>query len=363
MVPRLLHHFEPQTGWMNDPNGLIFFKGRYHAFFQHNPHAPHWDAMHWGHAVSGDLLHWEELPIVLYPDRAYENDGGCFSGSALEKDGKLYLFYTSVGKELFQTQSLAVSEDGMTFEKYPGNPIIKSFPEEASRDFRDPKVFPFQDEYRMVVGSGKDGVGKVLLYGSKDLYHWEYMGVLLEGAEYGAVIECPDLFPLGDGYVLMFSRMKRETHSVLFLYGDFDGRTFTPRVKSQPEAGPHFYAPQTFLAPDGRRILIAWLYNWGKPLDEGAMMAGALTIPRALSVTKEGRVSTFPVGEAAHLLRETDETLHIEGNTLHIRAENGNSFSFASPEPIGDVRILKDTKTMEVFVNKGRCSASFWFYK
>ena len=107
---RLMYHFEPQKGWMNDPNGLVYFKGQYHAFFQHNPNPPQdgpirWGCglVHWGHAVSEDLIHWEELPIALYPDQDYENKGGCYSGSAIEKDGRLYLFYTSVSHELGQT--------------------------------------------------------------------------------------------------------------------------------------------------------------------------------------------------------------------------------------------------------------------
>ena len=93
---RFQFHFEPKSGWMNDPNGLVYFKGKYHAFFQYYPHAPHWGQMHWGHAVSDDLIHWEELPIALYPDQEYEDDGGCFSGSAVVKDDRLYLVYTSV---------------------------------------------------------------------------------------------------------------------------------------------------------------------------------------------------------------------------------------------------------------------------
>ena len=124
MQKRFSYHFEPRKGWMNDPNGLIEFQGQYHAFFQHNPYEPKWGPMHWGHAVSKDLIHWQELPIALEPKEWYENDGGCFSGSAIEKDGKLYLFYTSVSKDLGQTQSVAISEDGIHFEKYEGNPVI-----------------------------------------------------------------------------------------------------------------------------------------------------------------------------------------------------------------------------------------------
>ena len=132
MPERLKYHFEPRTGWMNDPNGLIFYNGKYHAFFQHNPYKPVWGPMHWGHAVSDDLIHWEELEIALRPDMEYENTGGCFSGSAVEKDGVLYLFYTSVSEKLGQTQSVAISRDGVHFEKYEGNPVIPVYPADGS---------------------------------------------------------------------------------------------------------------------------------------------------------------------------------------------------------------------------------------
>jgi len=126
--PRLRYHLEPRKGWMNDPNGLVFFRGRYHAFFQHNPHAPAWDTMHWGHAVSDDLLHWEELPIALAPDQWYEDDGGCWSGSAVVLDDRLYLFYTGVSAELGQAQCVAWSDDGLRFHKYANNPVIRRAP-------------------------------------------------------------------------------------------------------------------------------------------------------------------------------------------------------------------------------------------
>ena len=151
---RLKYHFEPKKGWMNDPNGLIYYKERYHAFFQHNPHAAVWGPMHWGHAVSDNLIHWEELPIALYPEQPYEDDGGCFSGSAIEKDSKLYIFYTSVSKSMGQTQSVAVSDDGILFIKYSGNPLITAPPSDGSADFRDPKVLLIEGTYYMVVGSG-----------------------------------------------------------------------------------------------------------------------------------------------------------------------------------------------------------------
>ncbi|MCI8502165.1 MAG: glycoside hydrolase family 32 protein [Oscillospiraceae bacterium] len=360
MPKRLQYHFEPQRGWMNDPNGLCFFKGRYHAFFQHYPYAPKWGQMHWGHAVSRDLLHWEELPIALYPDQPYEDDGGCFSGSAVVKDDRLYLFYTSVSHSLGQTQSLAVSGDGIHFEKYDGNPLIPKPPAEGSRDFRDPKVSFFDGCYHMVCGTGKDGVGKVVHYCSDDLLRWEYQGVLAEGVEYGAVIECPDFFKFGDHYVLMFSQMDRPTHSSMFLTGAFDGERFTVGQAQTPEAGPQFYAPQSFEAPDGRRIVIGWLYDWKKELDQGADYAGALTLPREFSIAEDGTIRLSPVREAAPLLTERDELVTLSEREVLIA---GASFPVTLPKPLTEVKILKDTKTVEVFLNGGEASYTLWFGK
>ena len=357
MPERLQYHFEPKKGWMNDPNGLCFFRGRYHAFFQHNPYEPRWGPMHWGHAVSDDLIRWEELPIALYPDQPYEDAGGCFSGSAVVKDGKLYLFYTSVSKALGQTQSVAVTEDGLHFEKYAENPVIRAFPPDGSEDFRDPKVTLLNGTYYMVVGSGRNGEGKILLFASADLLRWEYQGVLFADASCGPVLECPDLFELGGKTVLMFSKMGLETENTQFVVGAFDCARFIEEARCTPETGPQFYAPQTFLAPDGRRILIGWLYDWKKPLDEGADYAGALTLPREL--TLEGsRVLTRPVREAAPLLTAEDPLVSAEGETLFVCGR-----PFSCGEEVERLEILRDTKTLEVFVNGGRHCVSYWFGK
>lgn len=355
---RLNYHFEPARGWMNDPNGLIYFKGQYHAFFQHNPHKPVWGPMHWGHAVSDDLLVWKELPIALYPDQPYENSGGCFSGSAVEKDGLLYLFYTSVSHELGQTQSLAVSVDGVHFEKYADNPILRC-PVADTPDFRDPKVTEFPDGYRMVCGSGSGGTGRVLLFASQDLIHWEYQGVLFESRDYGAVMECPDFFMLDGRYVLMFSKIGALEYAVQFISGDFDGSHFMPEQYSAPEAGPQFYAPQTFSDAGGRRVMIGWLYSWGKPLDAGAQYAGALSVPRVLSL-QDGRVCNYPVAAAQPLLNPADALLEtrkdyvgVRGMPVGVHLDPGDSLC--------SLAVLRDTKTIEVFVNSGRYSFSYWF--
>lgn len=352
----MFYHFTPRKGWMNDPNGLIFFKGKYHAFFQHYPHAPRWGTMHWGHATSINLINWEEQDIALYPDMPYEDDGGCFSGSAIEKDGRLFLFYTSVSHSMGQTQSMAYSDDGFTFKKYEGNPIIASSPFDSNKDFRDPKVIKFQDEYRMIVGAGVDGIGKILLYRSKDLYSWDYMGELLSDAKYGGCIECPDLFPLEDKYVLMFSSIKALPHKVCFGIGEFDGERFTPDNMDEPfkpiEIGPDFYAPQTFEDDNGRRILIAWMYNWKRTARAGQISAGAFTIPRQLELSLKNELLMLPVDEAYPYIKKESTFVIYENGRLKI-IFNGKT-TFEKPykeEP--SLLVLEDQGVVEVFVNGG----------
>lgn len=353
---RFQYHFEPKKGWMNDPNGLIYFRGQYHAFFQHNPYAPRWGKMHWGHAVSSNLIHWQELPIALYPDQAYENAGGCYSGSAVEKDGRLYLFYTSVSRRWGQTQSVAYSDDGIHFTKYAANPVIPENPLGYS-DFRDPKVTCIDGKYYMVVGTGDKSCGKVLLFASADLLQWEYIGVLFEGAEYVECIECPDFFRLGSKYVLMFSKIHEKARAVHFVVGDFVNGKLVNYTISRPEWGPDFYAPQTLLAGE-RRIMIGWMYHWGKRAPLGCKFAGALSIPRELTLSGNA-VQNYPVQEARPLLKNESPYVQVEGNRLiltNIRKKKTiRQLSF-----IETVDILEDTKSVEVFVNGGAASFSYW---
>jgi beta-fructofuranosidase len=211
----------------------------------------------------------------------------------------------------------------------------------------------------MVCGTGKEDVGKIVMYTSKDLFHWDYSGVLLEGSQYGNVIECPDLFQYKDKFILMFSQMGKVSHAIMFVYGDFDGRTFTPISYHTPEAGPHFYAPQTFLDEKGRRIIIAWLYSWDKKVEEGIEYAGALTIPREIFM-KEGEICMFPVREAEGLLVSEDSFLQIEDKKLKIPSLQFE-IELNLVEEIKEVAILKDTKTIEIFLNGGEESITYWF--
>jgi len=309
---RQRYHFMAQTGWLNDPNGLIYFRGKYHFFFQHNPYDGFWGSMHWGHAVSDDMLHWEYLPLALAPSERYDNHlrGGCFSGSAIEHDGKLLLMYTGTtneGNGFEQTQCIAYSEDGIHFEKYEGNPILTA-PEGIPTDrFRDPKVWKHEDTYYMVCGASRDNKAQALLYRSKDMFHWTFFNVLAESrGEWGYMWECPDFYPMGDKYVLTFSPMGAGEHTAVYLAGDFDYETgkFNSYVNGEIDWGFDYYAPQSFLAPDGRRIIVGWANewewmplwkDWGPTHKEG--WCGSFNIPREVRMMEDGTLQFLPIAE------------------------------------------------------------------
>ena len=351
---RFRYHFEPEKGWMNDPNGLVFFKGQYHAFFQHNPYSTHWDKMHWGHAVSSDLLSWKELPIALYPDKDYECEGGCFSGSAIVKNDRLYLFYTSVSDK--QTQSIAFSDDGIHFTKYEGNPVITENPL-GYYDFRDPKVTEIDGQYYMVTGSGSKEAGQVLLFRSENLLEWEYVGVLFEGKKYAPCIECPDFFKLDDKYVLMFSKMEEPSRTTHFVIGDFENGKLINTAISRPEWGRDFYAPQT-MVDSNRRIIIGWMYHWGKKTPAGCPFAGALSIPRELKPVGS-KIYNYPVKEAQPLMKRKSRYVSVKGNELIVHPKMRKKRKFRIPQ-IDSIDIFEDKKSVEIFINGGEISISEW---
>lgn len=313
MRPKL--HFTPKKGWINDPNGLVFFKGEYHLFYQYNPYHSHWDSMHWGHAVSEDLLHWEELGAALCPDMPYDRhpEGGCFSGSAVVWEDKLYLFYTGTVKQdgkVIQTQCLATSEDGRNFCKAEKNPLIDNVPDGGGADFRDPKVFYAQGRWRMVCGGTNgsadcpESTGRIYLYSSKDLYQWEYNGILYEAENgEGSMFECPDVFLLEDSWVITASPMhSSDFRPNTYLAGkaDFDRCSFQVERKGILDGGTHYYAVQTYPDRTGKLLSTAWLGGWlwmpwihdFGPEEEG--FRGVLSIPREVFLDEEGYLCSKP---------------------------------------------------------------------
>ena len=314
-------HLSSRVGWMNDPNGFSYYKGKYHMFYQYHPYESVWGPMHWGHAVSEDLLHWEYLPAALAPDEIYDRDG-CFSGSAVElPDGRQLLMYTGVlrqreangGFSDIQTQCLAVG-DGVDYEKYEMNPVLdeKDLPEGASRkDFRDPKMWRKKNgSYCCVVGNRPaDGSGQILLYTSPDGFKWSFKKVLAANCNrIGKMWECPDFFELDGQWILLTSPQDMlpagfEYHNgngTLCLMGEFDEETdtFTERHNQSIDYGIDFYAPQTVVTPDGRRVMIGWMQNWDTCNSSTAERSwfGQMSLPRELSV-KNGRLYQKPIRE------------------------------------------------------------------
>lgn len=290
-------HFHPKKGWLNDPNGLSYFGGQYHIFYQHLPDSeyPDGSSMHWGHAVTKDFLNFEELPTAIDPDMPYDVSG-VWSGTAIEKDGMLYAFYASLDGERKQTVSVAYSKDGVNFEKYPGNPVISDYPADGSADFRDPAILYDGGKYYLVIASAdrKKNTGNMLLYTSDDVFNWEYCGVLKE-YEDCRYCECPSFVKCGDGYILSVSVCPNHSnHYFEVMYGSFDGRSFNAEIVSHFQKGPDEYAGQIFHAPDGRNILISWIPGWDYQPKEKCI--GCLSLPLELTVS-DGKIKAYPVKE------------------------------------------------------------------
>ena len=279
---RSVFHLTPLTGWMNDPNGFSRYQGKYHMFYQYFPYDSIWGSMHWGHAVSEDLLQWEYLPAALAPEDSYDKDG-CFSGSATElPDGRQLLIYTGVraeesDRQIFQTQCLALG-DGKDFQKYEKNPVIGGDMVPAGdslADFRDPKIWREADgSYRCIAANRMaDENGQILMFGSEDVLSWRFLGTLLKSdGHFGKMWECPDFFALDGEHVLLISPQDMlpeglEYHNgdgTVCLIGEYDSSAvrFTPRHHQAIDYGIDFYAPQTVLTEDGRRVMIGWMQNW-----------------------------------------------------------------------------------------------------
>ncbi|WP_169810092.1 glycoside hydrolase family 32 protein [Paenibacillus antarcticus] len=320
---RFGYHIMAPANWINDPNGLIHFKGEYHAFYQHHPYDENWGPMHWGHVKSKDLVHWEHCPIALSPGDACDVDG-CFSGSAVDNNGELTLIYTGhhyidqAQNLFFQNQNIAVSTDGIHFEKVDQNPVIAAPPADSSQHFRDPKVWKHNDTWYMILGnSTKEDIPRVILYTSPDLRTWEYKGVLDENAnDMGFMWECPDFFELDGSFVFLFSPQGLESqghkYNNLFQTGyyvgsyDYDTNHYEHGEFIELDHGHDFYAVQTLLDDQGRRIAIGWMDMWESDMPTKADgWAGALTLPRVLTLSEDRKVLMNPV-EELKLLRETE---------------------------------------------------------
>ena len=273
---------------MNDPNGLVWHKGEYHLFYQHNPFGTEWGHMSWGHAVSKDLLNWEHFPVAILEG----DDGMIFSGSAISVGDDIVAIYTR-HTETNQAQCIARSTDnGRTFVKYENNPVL----DENKKDFRDPKVFKYQDHWIMCAAQPHNH--QISFYKSEDLINWKHLSDFGPAAAIGGVWECPDLFPLKmDGeevWVLIVSLSPGGLHGsgTQYFIGDFDGTTFVSRYSTdQPrwlDYGKDNYAGITFNnEPNGKRIFVGWMANWTDVKDHPeTSWTTQMTIPRELGLAK-----------------------------------------------------------------------------
>ncbi|MFD7324929.1 glycoside hydrolase family 32 protein [Streptomyces sp. NPDC059875] len=304
-------HYTPYQGWINDPNGVIQWRGRHHLFSQYYPDAPTWGPMHWAHAEGPDAVHWRDLPVALTPPpRATPTDNsGIFSGSAVDDDGTLTVAYTKSTDTRAhpgatpETVAVATSTDGVAFT--PGVEVITQAPPGSSAGFRDPKLFrdPVDGRWKMVVGSGDGGRGKVQLYASDDLRTWTYAGVLAEGdGTTGAMWECPDLFQLDGKWVLLYSTNEGGESLQRYAVGDYDGSGFRAERHGILDGGGDVYAAQSYRDDAGRRLMTAWMSDWNvkEPTRVGGW-AGAQSLHRELFLAPDGRLGQRPVAAVASL--------------------------------------------------------------
>jgi len=333
-------HFSPAQKWMNDPNGLVYHNGVYHLFYQYYPDDIVWGPMHWGHAVSKDLVRWEHKPIALFPDK----HGLIFSGSAVvdsentsgfgtKENPPLVAIFTyhlmageKAGRTDFQTQGIAYSLDnGDTWTKYEGNPVIGN---DGIKDFRDPKVFwhAETEQWVMALVAGDH----VKLYHSKDLKNWQLASEFgrTPGA-HGGVWECPDLFPLKvtgedeEKWVMLVSINPGAPNGgsgTQYFVGDFDGTTFTPtQAHDWIDYGRDNYAGVTYNnTPNGERVFIGWMSNWQYARDTPTeVWRSSMTLPRGLSLHKESEgyiLKNYPVASIKSLRSESSNSPEVSND-------------------------------------------------
>jgi len=402
-------HYTSRRGWNNDPNGLVYYAGEYHLFYQHSPFSINWGSMHWGHAVSRDLVHWEELGIALYPhgvkDMAFSGGGNVdVANTAGWKTGDedvVFVTFTSTGRG----ECVAYSTDrARTLVEYEGNPVVR-------HKGRDPRVIWYEPQSKWVMivydeNEEADPLWRYALYESRDLKHWSFMSVV------PGFYECPEMFELpldGDENQRRWIVYGHERHEEggerfvarsSYMVGTFDGREFHPETPILTgHRGPHFYAAQTFArAPEGRRIMMGWLAGAQYP---GMPFSQGFTVPLELSLrtTAAGpRLFFYPVAELEALRREKiegqdltadqanymlgqlsaellDVVLHVrpegEDVTLDVRGEKvrydaaaGTLHFREASAPVGlrdgvlELRMLVDRGVMEVFGKRGEAAFS-----
>lgn len=404
-------HLMPPSGWMNDPNGLCYFKGKYHVFYQHHPMNPEGGGpISWGHFSSENWISWQQEEEAMLPIFPWDSQG-VFSGSAIEKDGKLYLFYTGnvehpgdydyvyEGRE--HNVGVAILEDGVHIV---GEKLILTngeYPEDMSCHVRDPKVFQYMDRYYMVLGGRTvQDEGVVLLFESLDLMEWKNINRFTLPEDFGYMWECPDLFQIDGRWFLCFSPqgVPKDVHNYSNvyscgyapLYGDFRGE-YSLGTYQEADFGFDYYAAQSFVTPDGRRVCYGWMGMPDTPYGNPTIEKGwnhCLTAPRQITLQND-KLCMYPIkelenlrdGEAQKLqekqtIEETcfdiflEKISHnmefaIEGQmklawknrilrlSFENNAGNGRDFREVKVDSLKNLRIMFDASSVEIYGNYG----------
>ncbi len=362
------YHLLPAKNWMNDPNGPIFWKGKYHMFFQYNPNDAIWGDMHWNHAVSDDMIHWRHMPVAIAPTPGGPDQEGVFSGTAFVQDGKVGMMYTGVKKSSLQdatikdsslreTQCIAMANDDdlSSFTKLP-QPVIAAPPAGLHvNGFRDPSPWRQDDWWYTPIACGFPDVGgSILLYRSKDLRSWEFVKIFaqrqpsFEAYMPWDVWECPEFFALGDRHVLLFSTMGK----AFWQSGHFDTKrlTFSPERMGILDYGS-YYAPKTQLDAKGNRILWGWIQE-SRPASEhkAAGWAGMMSLPRVLSMAADGTLR-YKVADAAQTLRSNQQQLTGQaGKTITITSCCGEAIYRATRQPTLFKLVIEGDRSKETWM-------------
>lgn len=371
---RQIFHIQPKTGLLNDPNGLIYHNGKYHIFHQWYPLGAVHGIKYWYHYISDDLIHFEDKGIALAPDTSYDSHG-VYSGSGFDYNGKLYLMYTGNVRdsewERTSNQMIAVEQEDGSFKKLE-KPVIESSPEGYTEHFRDPKVWEQNGKYYAIFGvQREDETGTVIVYESEDIKNWNFKGELkTELNEFGFMWECPDLFELDGQDVLVFSPQGIEAvddrfeniYQSGYIIGNVNLEELTMEHGQFKELdqGFDFYAPQTFLDKDGKRILIGWM---GLPEidyatdDEG--WAHCLTLPRELTI-ENNKLKQRPI-KALEKLRSNEETAEGYANkhSVKLHPYEGKQYELIidildndATEIYFEVRVSKKCSTQIIYNTK-----------
>ncbi len=350
MHPKL--HLSPDKNWCNDPVGFIYYQGQYHLFYQYFPYGCTWGTMHWYHAVSKDLIHWQNLGIALYPSKYYDANG-CFSGSSIEVDGKMYIYYTSVKylqpnpenihktlNDAFEaSQSMLISKDGIHFDNINQKRlIIPAFKENEighPTHTRDPKVWFYNGKYYMVIVSkyfddNHHGQGQLLFYTSDDAINWSYQNNY-RGVQLGDMWECPDIFTVNQQQLLIMSPERTETHGypsharITTCYFNHENCTMSQLGELRfLDYGRDLYAPQTALDQDGNRIFVGWMRM---PVKAQGDWRGLFTMPRIIEYHDNHIYTDVHSNIKNQFIVDTQQFDYQKPTMIHVCLKHGDSIN------------------------------------